>query len=47
MAFHSAAQEQGDRCRLVLLEDAGHFEVVIPSSPAWEKVRGALIALLE
>ena len=46
-AFHSAAQKRGDRCRLVLLENAGHFEVVIPASPAWGDVRDAVLALLK
>jgi len=46
-AFHTAAQKRGDRCRLVMLEDAGHFELVIPGSSAWPDVRDALLALLK
>jgi acetyl esterase/lipase len=45
-AYHDAAQKKGDTCRLILLEDAGHFEVVIPTSSAWNEIRDALLAFM-
>ena len=46
-AYHAAAQKMGGTIRLVLLEDAGHFEVVIPNSSAWDDVRDAVLTFLK
>lgn len=43
-AVHAAAA--GDRAKLALLPDAGHFEVIDPRSNAWRGVRGAVAELL-
>lgn len=43
-AYHAAARAKGDSCRLVVLEGAGHYGLVIPSSPAWKAVRDALLS---
>ncbi len=40
--YQAAARSKGDRCSLVLLEDAGHFELVFPGFSAWTAVRKAL-----
>jgi acetyl esterase/lipase len=45
-AYSAAASDAGDPCRLILIEDAGHFEVVIPFSSAWEEIRNALLGFL-
>jgi acetyl esterase/lipase len=44
-AYHERAIELGDPCRLVILPAAGHYEVVIPTSPAWSVIEEALHAL--
>ncbi len=45
-AYQEAAQQKGDTCRLVLLEDAGHFELVIPTSSAWDTIEEVLNTFL-
>ncbi len=40
--YQAAACSKGDRCSLVLLEDAGHFELVFPGSSAWATLRKIL-----
>jgi acetyl esterase/lipase len=45
-AYRDDAIELGDPCRLVVLPDAGHFEAVIPTSPAWPAIEDALRALM-
>lgn len=45
--YLAALQEAGDSGSLVLLEDAGHFEVVIPTSSAWDAIRDALLGFLK
>ncbi|WP_407521348.1 alpha/beta hydrolase family protein [Methylobacterium oryzisoli] len=37
----------GVALRLVTVPDAGHFDLVTPSTPAWEEVRGLIEAALE
>ena len=39
------AQALGDKVELVILPDAGHFEIVSPSSAAWPKVQAAILNL--
>ena len=36
-----------DEVRLELLPDAGHFEVMVPTTAAWPAVRHAVLALVE
>jgi acetyl esterase/lipase len=43
LAFAGAARKAGDRAEAVTIPDAGHFDVVIPSTPAWAKV-AAIVA---
>jgi acetyl esterase/lipase len=37
--YIAAAQTAGDMVELVTIPDAGHFEIVTPTTPAWRKVR--------
>jgi acetyl esterase/lipase len=45
--YQAAAQAQGDTCTLVELPEAGHYELVIPSTFAWHEVRAAVHSLLD
>lgn len=45
--FLGAARKHGDTARLVVLPDAGHFELATPSGPAWTKVLGEIRSLLQ
>jgi pimeloyl-ACP methyl ester carboxylesterase len=45
--YADAAKKKGDDGRLVVIEKAGHFEVVDPKSFAWETVRNEVLALLK
>jgi len=45
--YCEAAQKSGDKVDLVLLQEAGHFEVVMPSTFAWPEVRKAIASLLQ
>ncbi len=40
--YAEAAAKQGDRAQLLVVPEAGHFEVVSVDSSAWRMVRGAL-----
>jgi dipeptidyl aminopeptidase/acylaminoacyl peptidase len=44
---HRAALAAGDRCELVVLPGAGHFEVVDPRTAEWQRVLAATHALTE
>jgi len=45
--YAGAAKKKGDDAKLVVIEKAGHFEVVDPKSFAWEAVRNEVLALLK
>ncbi len=45
--YADAAKKKGDDAKLVVIEKAGHFEVVDPKSFAWEAVRDEALALLK
>jgi hypothetical protein len=45
--YADAAKKKGDVAKLVVIEKAGHFEVVDPKSFAWEAVRDEVLALLK
>ena len=45
--YATAAQAKGDDVRLVLLEKAGHFEVVDPHATAWTTVRNHILSLCQ
>ncbi|WP_237151201.1 alpha/beta hydrolase family protein [Pontibacter actiniarum] len=44
--FAQKAKAAGDNAQVVLLPDAGHFDLVAPSSPAWPQVLKAVQELL-
>jgi acetyl esterase/lipase len=45
--YADAAKKKGDDAKLVVIEKAGHFEIVDPKSFAWEAVRNEALALLK
>ena len=45
--YTDAAQKKRDEVKLVVIEKAGHFEVVDPKSFAWARVRDEVLALLK
>lgn len=45
--YCEAAKKSGDQVELVLLEEAGHFELVIPTTFAWQEVRKAIETLIQ
>ncbi len=45
-AFEAAARAAGDDARVVLVEGAGHFDVVAPFAPAWAEVERAIRSLM-
>jgi acetyl esterase/lipase len=44
--YYEAVKKSGDKVELVLLQEAGHFEVVMPTTFAWPEVRKAIEALI-
>jgi len=46
-AYATAAAASGDPAQSVVLEGAGHFEVIDPTSAAWPRVVSAFAALLD
>jgi pimeloyl-ACP methyl ester carboxylesterase len=45
--YADAAKKKGDDAKMVVIEKAGHFEVVDPKSFAWEAVKAEAMALLK
>jgi hypothetical protein len=45
--YAEAAKKKGDDAKLVVIEKAGHFEVVDPKSFAWQAVKDEVLALLK
>lgn len=45
--YADAAKKKGDDAKLVVIEKAGHFEIVDPKSFAWEAVREEVLMLLK
>jgi acetyl esterase/lipase len=45
--YSGAAKKKGDDAKLVVIEKAGHFEIVDPKSFAWETVKNEALALLK
>lgn len=45
-AYSTAAAAQGDQARSIVLEGAGHFEVIDPTSTVWPAIVGAYDSLL-
>jgi acetyl esterase/lipase len=45
--FVTQAKAKGDDAQLLLLEDAGHFDLIAPFSPAFATVKQAILSLLK
>jgi hypothetical protein len=45
--YYKAALESGDAVSLVVLQEAGHYELLIPPSFAWPEIRKAIEALIQ
>lgn len=46
-SYVALARQKGDDARTVVIEKAGHFELVDPKSSAWSRVRDEILALLK
>lgn len=46
-AYAGKARARGDEVRLVVIEGAGHFDLVAPFAPAWPRIEAAVLALLD
>jgi len=44
--YAAAAAQRGDRAGSVVLEGAGHFELIDPTSASWPRVLDAFAGLL-
>jgi hypothetical protein len=44
--FVDQAQSRGDDAQLLLVEGAGHFDLIAPFSPAWSRVKDTVLSLL-
>lgn len=44
-AYVAAARAAGDSAEVVVVPDAGHFEVIAPTTPAWSTVREEVLKL--
>ncbi|MEO8435203.1 MAG: alpha/beta hydrolase [Pyrinomonadaceae bacterium] len=44
--YETAARKQGDRVRLTIVANAGHFDLIAPQSSAWPAVEKAVRSLL-
>jgi acetyl esterase/lipase len=45
--FQTAAGRAGDSVTWTVIEGAGHFDLIAPTSSAWPKVRQAIVSLVE
>ena len=46
-AYQAAAERVGEPVELTVLPDAGHFELIVPTTNAWPSVRDAILEMLE
>jgi hypothetical protein len=45
--YEVMARQKGDKVLLTVVEEAGHFEVIAPGTPAWKTVEAAVLASLK
>ena len=45
--YEKAALRSGDKVKMIVVENAGHFEVIAPGTPAWSIVEDAIKSLLK
>jgi acetyl esterase/lipase len=46
-AYQVKGRSAGDAVELTVLPDAGHFELIVPTTDAWAVVRDAIVKMLE
>jgi len=46
-SYYDEARKRGDKTQLVVIQEAGHFEVVVPSTSSYSEVRKAVLALIK
>jgi acetyl esterase/lipase len=44
-AYYAAAQKKGEAMQLVVIQESGHFELVVPTTTSYPKVRKAVLTL--
>ena len=44
--YATAAGRAGDQVTLTLVPEAGHFEVIVPTTNAWKPVEAAVLRLV-
>jgi acetyl esterase/lipase len=44
--FESQAKEKGDDVQLIVRDEAAHFELIAPETPAWKEVRDTILSLI-
>jgi hypothetical protein len=44
--YEEDAKKKGDDVRLIVIESASHFEVIVPGSVAWPKVVESTLSML-
>jgi pimeloyl-ACP methyl ester carboxylesterase len=45
--YEQAARQKGDKVKMIVVKNAGHFEVIAPGTAAWPIVEDAIISLLK
>lgn len=45
--YEQEARRSGDKVKMIVVENAGHFEVIAPGTPAWSIVEDAIKSLLK
>jgi pimeloyl-ACP methyl ester carboxylesterase len=45
--YAEAAKKKGDDVKLVVIEKAGHFELVDPQSSAWLQINNEILAFFK
>ena len=45
--YEDAIKKKGEEVRLISLADTGHFEIVVATTKQWQRVRAAVLELLE
>jgi acetyl esterase/lipase len=45
--YEKEARQSGDKVKMIVVENAGHFEVIAPGTAAWLTVEGAIKSLLK
>jgi acetyl esterase/lipase len=46
-SYEAVAQRSGDRVDMIVIEGAGHFEVIAPTTPAWAIVQERVMSLVK